>query len=202
MGLVTIRHLLGYQMDVGDQPLCPADHDYFLARGFHGRHGRRETVAPLRIALGSGRHKQSVAPLFPPRVRTLWLVSPMAHRPPFSPRRAPSFSDFSCARHSLAGAQPARLRQARFFTDELRRRTAHGERSLRRRYLAVLSSSRARRGGVSPIRANGGTSLCPGAERRSGSVDQGESGTLRRCEFPEIYLLLVWRAARPATRVA
>src|SRR6202790_1596216 len=68
--------------------------------------------------------------------------------------------------------------------------------------MAVLSSSRARLGGVSPICANGGTVLCPSPRRRSGRGEQSKSGTLRRHQFSEICLLRVWRTARPATRMA
>src|SRR5258708_18402904 len=109
MGPVPLRHLLGHQVDVGNQPLSAADHDDFLAGSLHGRHGRCETVAALRIALGSGSDQQPVAPVVPTRVWTLWLVPPMAPRPPLSPRRAASFAVFSWLRPFLAGPQPRDL---------------------------------------------------------------------------------------------
>src|SRR5258708_6969759 len=126
MGPVPLRHLLGHQVDVGNQPLSALIAAFFWGGGPRGSRGGCKPGAAVGFAGGGGGDKPPVPLSFPPRVWLLGRFPPMARRPPLSRRRAAGFADFSCARHSLAGAQRAHLRPARLFADKLRRRTTHG----------------------------------------------------------------------------
>src|SRR5260370_28228642 len=143
LGLVSLRDLLVDEVGMGAEPFGAAGGGHLLDRNFPGRRGERfKTLGAFGIAMGNRGAQQPVAAVVPAGIWALCMVSAMEIGKAIACRSCAGVGNLSRRHYTVAVAQLSCLSSTGISARQFWRRIAHGQRPLRRRHLAVLSSPR------------------------------------------------------------
>src|SRR6266849_4430992 len=143
LGLISLRDLLVHQVGMGDEPFGAAGCGHLLDRNFHGRQqGQPPSMGPFWTALGNRGAQQPVAVVIPAGLWALRLLSAMEIGKAIACRSCAGIGYLSRIHYTMAAAQLSCLSSTGISARQFWRRTAHGQRPLCGRHLAILSSSR------------------------------------------------------------